>query len=147
MSTPERGLAKPEGQEEAEQPEVRQTGPCVMVIFGATGDLTARKLIPALYNLAKANLLSREFAIVGVAREQLTSEQFRAQISDKIEKFIGEKVDRSLWEWLTRRLYYVSGNFNDPTTYTRLVDALAEVDKAHCTHGNYFFYLAVSPTL
>ena len=61
-----------------DQPEtpVRQTGPCVMVIFGATGDLTARKLFPALYNLAKSNMLSREFAIVGVAKNELSTDQF-----------------------------------------------------------------------
>lgn len=133
----------------AEQFEVitraKPTGPCVMVIFGATGDLTARKLIPALYNLAAGNLLSRDFAIVGVARRGMSSEAFRESISQQLEKFATRDVDGDLRDWLMRRLYFVSGNFNDPQLYTRLEEALAEVDKNHGTHGNYLFYLATSP--
>lgn len=123
----------------------RQTGPCVMVIYGATGDLTARKLMPALYNLAKSNLLSREFAIVGVARNDYTTDQFRQIIGEKLQNFATGSVDQDLKDWLLRRLYYVSGEFDDPKMYERLGQTLEEVDKTHNTHGNYFFYLATSP--
>ncbi|HXZ27187.1 MAG TPA: glucose-6-phosphate dehydrogenase [Terriglobales bacterium] len=146
MSTAEREAAKPpRPQESAEMTAARQTGPCVMVIFGATGDLTARKLLPALYNLAKGNLLSREFAIVGLAREQMSEDQFRDQVKQSLYKFVGEKVEESLLEWLVRRLHYVSGDFGDAQVYARLREYLAQVDKDHATHGNYFFYLATSP--
>jgi glucose-6-phosphate 1-dehydrogenase len=126
-------------------PPPRQTVPCVMVIFGATGDLTARKLFPALYNLAKSNLLSREFAIVCVGRSDYSADQFRQLMGQKLQNFATGSVDTDLRDWLLRRLYYVSGAFDDPAMYTRLAQALAEADKNHNTHGNYFFYLATSP--
>src|SRR4249920_3811151 len=87
--------------------------PCVMVIFGASGDLTKRKLIPALYNLAKDNLLSKEFAVVGVARNEMNSEQFRDMISKEIGDFATTKVDPDLWHWFARRIYYISGDFDN----------------------------------
>ncbi len=123
----------------------RQAGPCVMVIFGASGDLTARKLIPALYNLAKGNHLSREFAIVGVARTEMTTEQFRELLTTDVQKFATATIDRELWEWILGRVYYLHGEFTEAGTYTRLVELLDQVDKTHNTHGNYFFYLATSP--
>src|SRR5689334_22139642 len=100
--------------------DARQTGPCVMVIFGATGDLTARKLFPALYNLAKSNLLSREFAIVGVARNDYSNDQFRQMMAEKLSSFATSAVYRDLQEWLMRRVYYCAGGFDEPATYTRL---------------------------
>src|SRR6516162_6846592 len=108
-----------------------QSGPCVMVIFGATGDLTARKLFPALYNLAKSNLLSREFAIIGVGRSDYTVEQFRQIIGQKLESFATSKLDNDLRDWLLKRIYFVAGEFPDPNLYTRLAQKLEEVDKNH----------------
>jgi glucose-6-phosphate 1-dehydrogenase len=131
--------------EETAKPAPRQAGPCVMVIFGATGDLTGRKLLPALYNMAKSNLLSREFAIVGVGRNNYTTDQFRQMMAEKLQNFATGRVEADLREWLLKRLYYVSGEFNDDALYTRLGAALAEADKNHNTHGNDFFYLATSP--
>jgi glucose-6-phosphate 1-dehydrogenase len=124
----------------------RQTGPCVMVIFGATGDLTARKLFPALYNLAKSNLISREFAIVGIGRNDYSVDQFRQLMGQKLQSFATSSVDNDLKDWLLRRVYYVGGDFNDPELYARLGTTLTQVDQNHNTHGNYFFYLATSPT-
>ena len=129
---------------EAEKP-VRQAGPCLMVIFGATGDLTARKLIPALYNLAESHMLSANFAIVGVSRNDFGEEQFRKIIGEQLMKFATGKVDPDLSNWLLDRIYYVSGEFHDQQTYAKLAQKLAEVDEKHHTHGNYFFYLATSP--
>src|SRR5690349_5992983 len=130
-------------QKSAEAP--RQTGPCVMVIFGATGDLTARKLFPALYNLAKSNMLSREFAIVGLGRNDYSTEQFRQVMSEKLQSFATGTVETDLRDWLLERVYYVSGDFKDPQLYAGLAQTLLEADKNHNTHGNYFFYLATSP--
>ena len=119
--------------------------PCVMVIFGAAGDLTKRKLIPALYNLAKGNLLSKEFAVVGMARAPMTTEDFRRKLSQEIHEFGTESVDPALWEWFVRRLYYVSSTFENASGYRELRTLLENVDKEHGTRGNYFYYLATAP--
>src|SRR5580704_19207102 len=124
----------------------RPGDPCVMVIFGASGDLTKRKLIPALYNLAKDNLLSKEFAVVGIARNEMSSEQFRDMIGKEIGDFATTKVDPDLWHWFARRIYYISGDFDDPKVYLELQQLLTQVDKEHGTRGNYFYYLATSPS-
>jgi glucose-6-phosphate 1-dehydrogenase len=130
-------------------PTARRIGkpgdPCVMVIFGAAGDLTRRKLIPALYNLATEQLLSREFAVVGLARSQMTSEQFRDKVSQDIKQYATGPVDSDLWEWFVRRMHYIPGDFSNPESYTGLRELLQKVDKDHSTHGNYFFYLATAP--
>src|SRR6266545_1461392 len=128
------------------KPRVGRPGdPCVMVIFGASGDLTRRKLIPALYNLATQQLLSREFAVVGVGRSPMSDEQARQKLSDDFKQFATGTVDPDLWEWFVRRMHYVSGDFNDPATYATLKETLDRVEKDHSTHGNAFFYLATAP--
>jgi glucose-6-phosphate 1-dehydrogenase len=124
----------------------RRGASCVMVIFGASGDLTRRKLIPALHNLAKYNLLSREFAIVGVAREPMNTEHFREKLEANLKEFATGPVDPDLWEWFAHRLFYVSGDFRDASCYERLRDTLQAVDQEHATHGNYLYYLATAPT-
>jgi glucose-6-phosphate 1-dehydrogenase len=129
----------------AGDPPGQPAGPCAMVIFGAAGDLTKRKLIPALYNLAKGGLLPQEFAIVGVARAPMTTEDFRQRMSRDIREHATEKVEPGLWEWFAERLHYLHGNFEDPNAYPELRKTLEVVDKEHGTHGNYFYYLATSP--
>ncbi len=124
----------------------RPGDPCVMVIFGASGDLTKRKLIPALYNLAKDKLLSKEFALVGFARNEMTSEQFRDEIGREIGEFATTTVDPDLWHWFSQRIYYHSGDFDDPAAYKGLSELLAQIDKQHGTRGNYFYYLATAPS-
>lgn len=127
-------------------PTVGQSAdPCVMVIFGATGDLTKRKLFPALYNLAKGNLLSREFAVVCMSRTDMPTEAFRDQISQDIKKFATTDVDPNLWEWFTKRIYYVSGDAKNPASYQKLKETIEQADREHSTHGNYFYYLATAP--
>jgi glucose-6-phosphate 1-dehydrogenase len=116
-----------------------------MVIFGASGDLTRRKLIPALYNLASQGLLSREFAVVGVARNPMTTEEARHKLTEDFKQFATGTIDQDLWEWFVRHFYYVAGDFDDPTTYDKLKETLAGADKDHATHENYFFYLATAP--
>jgi glucose-6-phosphate 1-dehydrogenase len=119
--------------------------PCVMVIFGATGDLTKRKLIPALYNLAQDDQLPKRFAIIGFAGNDQTTESFRKTLSEEVPKFLSTPLDSKLWAWFTERIYYVKGDFEDPEAYKRLQQQIEEATKQHDTQGNKFFYLAVAP--
>src|SRR5215475_6110694 len=122
------------------------TGPCAMVIFGATGDLTARKLFPALYNLAKSRLLSQDFAIVGVGRNDYSNEQFRQMMGEKLGSFATSSLNPELRDWMLERVFYIGGDFRDPQLYARLKQTLAEIEqKVIHVEGNYFFYLATSP--
>jgi len=123
----------------------QQASPCVMVIFGASGDLTKRKLIPALCNLAKDQLLSPQFAVIGFSYDSMTTEAFRAQLSKDIKEFAPEAVNDKLWDWFLERIYYVQGDFQDPAAYEKLRAQIQVADKAHSTAGNRFFYLAVAP--
>jgi glucose-6-phosphate 1-dehydrogenase len=123
----------------------RPADPCIMVIFGAAGDLTRRKLIPALYNLAKAQLLSREFAIVGVSHNKMSDDEFRKKLGEDIHQYAGNEVDPDIWEWFGRRLYYVTSEFDDKNLYAQLKSKLEKLDKDHSTHQNYFFYMATAP--
>ncbi|MGE0683649.1 MAG: glucose-6-phosphate dehydrogenase [Candidatus Binatia bacterium] len=128
-----------------ETPPVRPGDPCIMVIFGGSGDLTKRKLVPALYNLAKDHFLAQEFAIVAIARRGLTHETFREKLTQEMEQFTPEPVDPELWRWFTERLYYLSGDLQEPATYQQLRSLLSRIDQEHRTRGNYFFYLATAP--
>src|SRR2546429_590236 len=123
----------------------RRGDPGVMVVFGFSGDLTGRKLIPPLYNLASQQLLSREFAIIGVGRSAMSDDDARKKLTEGFKQFATGPIDAELWEWFVRRISYVSGNFDDPATYDKLKETLAKVDQEHNSHGNYFFYLATAP--
>jgi len=128
-----------------EQQRIGKPGdPCAMVIFGASGDLTRRKLIPALYNLAKNQLLSREFAVIGVARSPMSSEDYRKKVSEDIKQFATDKVDADIWEWFIRRMHYLSGDLTDKNLYLQLKELLDKVDKDHSTHGNHMYYMATA---
>src|SRR5712692_11908571 len=93
----------------------RAAGACVMVLFGAAGDLTKRKLIPALFNLVKAKLLPKDFAVLGVSVDDLTLEQFRSQVTGFLPA--GDRGTEAS-EWFTQRLYYQRGEFADTNTYS-----------------------------
>ena len=120
----------------------KAAGPCVMVLFGASGDLTKRKLVPALFNLAKAKLLPGNFAVVGVSFDDLSPEKFRDQVTGFLQP---EDHGTEAWAWFTQRLYYQRGDFADPSTYATLAARLATVDREHSTEANYLFYLATAP--
>ena len=119
--------------------------PCVLVIFGAAGDLTKRKLIPSLYNLKQSNLLPDDFAVIGVARAVMNQEEFRRRLSDDMTHFATDQVEAKEWEWLQERLYYLSGDFNDDQTFTQLKELLVKIDAERNTQSNYCFYLATAP--
>jgi glucose-6-phosphate 1-dehydrogenase len=118
-----------------------------VVILGAAGDLTKRKLLPALYNLKAAGLLPKEFAIVAVARREKTHEQFREEQTQTIRQFATTRVDEALWGELREAMYHQGGELSDPALYPRLADLLAEVARRHGTGGCAVFYLATPPSL
>jgi len=120
----------------------RAAGPCVFVLFGAAGDLTKRKLAPALFNLAKAKLLSDNFAVIGVSVDDLGLEEFRSQVTSFLPVGTGSA---DTLEWFRKRLFYERGDFADPDTFTKLRERLASLDGEQHTEGNYLFYLATAP--
>src|SRR5579871_2302000 len=133
-----------------EQPQPQPARPgdrCCLVIFGASGDLTKRKLLPSLYNLAKKELLPKEFALVGCANQAFSQDQFRAQVREDLKQFGGAPDQCKFCDWLVERLYYLVGDFKDPNYYQQLKPLLAQVDEKHGTQGNYFYYLATAPAL
>jgi glucose-6-phosphate 1-dehydrogenase len=121
--------------------------PCAMVIFGATGDLTKRKLIPALYNLLSNKLLPEEFAVVGVGRSPLSDDEFRGRMEQDLREFATTEVEDEKLEWLARRLRYVAVDPEKPETFKDLAGTLAKVDGELGTGGNYLYYLAVPPSI
>ena len=125
----------------------RPGDPCAFVIFGASGDLTKRKLLPALYNLAKKQLLPRDFALVGCANQTFSDDEFRKQVRQDLKEFGATPEDCQFCDWLIERLYYLSGDFNDPQFYASLKALLTDVDQKHSTRENYFYYLATTPVL
>lgn len=119
-----------------------------MVIFGATGDLTKRKLFPALYNLAKDGFLPEKFAIVGVGRQEMLSEDFRKQIIADLKEFIGKDCDKALLKYFEERTYYTGGDFDDDKKlFKDIKDMLRDVCGKHEIPENYFYYMAIPPSL
>jgi len=119
--------------------------PCVMTICGATGDLTKRKLIPALCNLAQEKLLPEQFAIVAFSADDFTTESFRKHLVQEIPKFVSSPMDSKCLDSMSQRIYYVKGDFQDSGAYQLLEQQIAEADKKHNAQGNRLFYLAVAP--
>src|SRR5215472_10013816 len=126
-------------------PDIPAAAPCVMTIFGATGDLTKRKLIPALCNLAQENLLPSQFAIVGFAVNDFTTENFRATLAKEIPKYMTAPLDPKILDWMIERIYYIQGDFQDQQAFARLEQQIKEADEKYGTQGNRLFYLAVAP--
>jgi glucose-6-phosphate 1-dehydrogenase len=125
----------------------RTPEPCVLVIFGATGDLTHRKLVPALYNLAHEGQLPSSFAIVGFARRPKTNEEFRVELQQGVQQFSRfSPINRAVWETLTQGIYYHGSEFADDSGYDSLGKFLGQIDHTHGTAGNRLFYLATAPT-
>jgi glucose-6-phosphate 1-dehydrogenase len=127
----------------------KPAGPCCLVIFGAAGDLTKRLVVPSLYNLACANLLPQEFAIVGVDLAEHSDEDWRETLLEMTEQFVkaaggDAQIDQDAWRWLTDRMSYLRGDLNDPASYEQLKAKLSEVDARWHTAGNCFFYLAIA---
>ena len=126
-------------------PIAAPVGTGAIVIFGAAGDLTKRKLLPSLYNLAAAKLLSDDVAFVSVARAGMDDAAWRAKQAEDLASYAIAKVDSKVRDWILERTYYVNGNFDEPATYEALNRKLGEVDQKHKTGGNRLFYLATAP--
>ena len=120
--------------------------PAVIVIFGAAGDLTKRKLIPALFNLAAQELLSSQIAMVGTDRVEMDSAAYRQTLSDEIKSAAGEGFNQELWDANVSKAYYTPGDFRNAESYQQLKTLLLEVDQEQGTSGNYLFYLATPPS-
>lgn len=122
--------------------------PCVMVIFGATGDLTKRKLFPALYNLAKDGHLPDKFAIVGVGRQEMLSDEFRDQMIADLKEFAGKEADEKGIKWFCDRTYYTGGDFDDDKKlFADIKDMLRDVCEANDIPPNFFYYMAIPPSM
>ena len=130
-------------------PDHRHPGPpCIFVIFGASGDLTKRKLIPSLFNLRCLGLLPDRFAVIGVAITPGDDASFRAQLSGDIQHFATHPVDPAGWDAFVSACYYIAGDFNDTAVFTALKDKIATVQHDRKIPGqNVVFNLAVTPTL
>ncbi len=124
----------------------RNIDPCAMVIFGATGDLTSRKLAPAVYNLGREGLLPANFACIGFARREKSNEQFREELKSDINNYSRVKpIDESFWKNFENQLFYHQSEFDDEAGYEKLAALLKQIDNRYATRGNRIFYLSVQP--
>jgi len=119
-------------------------GPCAIIIFGAAGDLTKRKLLPSLYNMRLNKLLPENFAVIGLSRAPINTDAFREDLTSSTKEYAASRFDAEHWNWFKERIYYLQGNFDDAKVYSNLGELLANVDREHGTQGNYLFYLATS---
>ena len=119
--------------------------PQILVIFGASGDLTQRKLVPAIYQMKRDRRLPPETTVVGVARRPWSHDYFREQMREGIEEFGGGIGNEEFWQEFAKGLYYCPGDIDNPESYQKLKAFLAELDEERRTRGNHIFYLSVSP--
>ncbi|HMB95431.1 MAG TPA: glucose-6-phosphate dehydrogenase, partial [Tepidisphaeraceae bacterium] len=120
---------------------------CSIVIFGASGDLAKRKLIPALYELAREKFLPEQFSLVGFARTQMSDADYRAECREAVEKFARSKrLDPQIWDRIEKAIYYISADdYGDNEAHKKLAGKLRELDRAHGIGGNRLFYLSTPP--
>lgn len=129
-------------------PPLPQADPCVVVIFGALGDLTRRKLVPALFHLACTGCTSDQFAVLGVGRDKLSEDEFRARMRAGVtgSKDMGEFSDED-WQMFAPRLHYVPGELNEPKTYRQIAARLQEMEAQEGASTNHLFYFSTPPSL
>jgi glucose-6-phosphate 1-dehydrogenase len=124
----------------------RTASPCIVVIFGASGDLTKRKLVPALFRLSQERLLPAEFAIVGISRSPLSDDEFRDRMKEALSKYADVKrLDEEVWNNFAQGIHYLPGDLGDPHTYQQLSELLDKIDHERGTGGNRVFYLSTAP--
>ncbi|MBF8284374.1 MAG: glucose-6-phosphate 1-dehydrogenase [Anaerolineales bacterium] len=124
----------------------RTPEPNTVVIFGASGDLTKRKLVPALYNLDLERLLPNNFAVVGFARRPIPHDDFRKQMLEGVNAFSRNRpAQPEVWDNFAQNIFYSPGNFDDPEAYRQLAALLDQLDRERGTSGNRLFYLATAP--
>ena len=120
--------------------------PCQVVIFGATGDLAHRKVLPALYNLRRAGLLPPESGVVGFSRRPYTDTGYSEEMRASVEQYSRNPVEAALWDDFARGVHYQQGDFSDAASFGALAERLEQVDAAAGTRGNVLFYLATPPS-
>src|SRR3990170_7901166 len=120
--------------------------PCAMVIFGASGDLTQRMLLPALYNLALDRRLPPRFVVVGFARSDWSEDEFRKQALKAVKEFSRRPVDAAVWESFADCLVFVPGEDHEEESHQRLASTLQKLERERGTGGNHLYYLAVPPS-
>jgi glucose-6-phosphate 1-dehydrogenase len=124
----------------------RPADPCVIVIFGVTGDLTHRKLAPALYNLAREGDLPERYAVIGTSTSVGSAVEFRAQLRESVSKYSRTKpIDEEIWKRFSEPLDTVAANVNAPADYQKLRKTIEDVEKKYDLRGNRLYYLAVPP--
>src|SRR5579863_9368011 len=137
-----------ESAEPTRQSSISPADPCTIVIFGASGDLARRKLVPALYGLAAQNCLARRFAIIGFARTPMSDEAFQQSAVDSVKKFADANTLREEeCKEFANALAYVSGEYHHPEAFEKLRNRLEELDREHKLNGNRLFYLATPPDI
>lgn len=129
----------------ASLPDVRRAEPCSVVIFGATGDLTHRKLVPALYNLSVDGLLPSNFNLVGFARKEFSHQGFAAELKQSVSEHSRRQLEETVWAEFAAHTYYVSGNFDEAEAYKNLGAQLDAIDRECGTRCQRIFYFATSP--
>jgi glucose-6-phosphate 1-dehydrogenase len=123
----------------------RRADPCCLVIFGASGDLTHRLLLPALYNLAAAGLLPQAFGLIGVARSPSSNDAFREDLAKSLPQFAGRPIDQKVLKQVLGYVAYVQGEPDDDSTYVKIGRELERIETERATRGNRLFYLATPP--
>jgi glucose-6-phosphate 1-dehydrogenase len=123
----------------------RAPEPCVLVVFGASGDLTQRKIFPALYALALRKLLPEKFAVVGAARSDWSDDEFRDRMENAVREFGRDDFEQEVWDWLAQATRYVSVDFADRSRDQEVMEFMNEIDAERGTRGNRVYYLAVPP--
>src|SRR5436190_5215213 len=119
--------------------------PCAIVIFGATGDLTHRKLLPALYNLAADGELPPAVSVIGFARRPKSDDDFRKEMADAVKKFSRQTVRDEIWKTFGQSIFYHQSDLSDESGFKTLAERLDKIDKERGTRGNRLFYFAVAP--
>jgi glucose-6-phosphate 1-dehydrogenase len=123
----------------------RIAGPSALIIFGVTGDLSRKKLMPAVYDLANRGLLPPGFGLVGFARRDWTDQDFEKEVHDAVQKYARTPFDEDVWRQLKVGIRFVQGEFDDDAAFDTLKDTLAELDRDRGTMGNHAFYLSIPP--
>lgn len=125
----------------------RRVPPCAIVIFGASGDLSKRKLLPSLYRLFYERRISPSFAVIGSSRTAMSDDEFRQRMAESVSKFLEDApFDKEVWNSFAQCLFYVPGDLTIPGSYDNLRDKLDAVEKSHSTGGNVLFYLSTQPS-
>ena len=165
LSTRPRRRAKPEPRPRPRRPRVimadrpnplrdpqdrrlpRIAGPCVLVIFGVTGDLSTKKLMPAVYDLANRGLLPPGFALVGFARRDWAHQDFAKIVHAAVKQHARTPFREEVWQQLSEGIRFVPGEIGDDESFGKLAETIADLDEARGTGGNHAFYLSIPPGL